>query len=130
MEDVFEAFIGALKLETNYEICQKFITNLIDSLIDFADLINNDDNYKQLLMQYYHKNGYRTTPTYVLINTFDEKPRKKFEMIAKDPNGKIIGKGISPSKTHAAQLAAKEALIKLGHIKNFSESDDEFYEIN
>jgi len=132
MEDVFEAFIGALKLETNYEICQKFITNLIDSMIDFADLINNDDNYKQLLMQYYHKNGYRTTPTYVLINTFDEKPRKKFEMIAKNPDGKIIGKGISTSKTHAAQLAAKEALIKLGAIKNNSsdESDDEYFFIS
>jgi dsRNA-specific ribonuclease len=130
MEDVFEAFIGALKLETNYETCQKFIINLIDILIDFADLINNDDNYKQLLMQYYHKNGYRTTPTYILINTFDEKPRKKFEMIAKNPDGKIIGRGISTSKTHAAQLAAKEALIKFGAIKNNSDdSDDEYYEI-
>lgn len=132
MEDIFEAFIGALKLETDYETCQKFIINLIDTLIDFADLINNDDNYKQLLMQYYHKNGYRTTPTYVLINTYDEKSRKKFEMIAKDPNGKIIGKGISTSKTHAAQLAAKEALIKFGAIKNNSsyESDDEYYELS
>jgi len=132
MEDVFEAFIGALKLETNYETCQKFIINLIDTMIDFADMINNDDNYKQLLMQYYHKNGYRTTPTYVLINTIDEKPRKKFEMIAKNPDGKVIGKGISTSKTHAAQLAAKEALIKLGAIKNNNsdeDSDDEYYEL-
>ena len=101
-------------------------------MIDFADMINNDDNYKQLLMQYYHKNGYRTTPTYVLINTIDEKPRKKFEMIAKNPDGKVIGKGISTSKTHAAQLAAKEALIKLGAIKNNTsdeDSDDEYYEL-
>ena len=32
MEDIFEAFIGALKLETNFETCQKFIINLIDCL--------------------------------------------------------------------------------------------------
>lgn len=132
MEDIFEAFVGALKLETNYETCQKFIINLIDSEIDFADMINNDDNYKQLLMQYYHKNGYRTTPTYILVNTIEDKPRKQFEMIAKDPDGKIIGKGISVSKTQAAQLAAKEALIKLGAIKHNNsedESDDEYYQI-
>lgn len=133
MEDIFEAFIGALKLETNFETCKQFIINLIDSEIDFADMINNDDNYKQLLMQYYHKTGYRTTPSYILVNTIDEKPRKKFEMIAKDPDGKIIGKGISTSKVNAAQLAAKEALIKLGAIKNNNseeDSEDEYYQID
>ena len=133
MEDVFEAFIGALKLETNFETCQKFIINLIDTKVDFADLINTEDNYKELLMQYYHKNGYKTTPTYALINTFDEKlgkgDKKKFEMIAKNPDGKIIGKGIAVSKIQAAQLAAKEALIKLGQINlNSTESDDEYYD--
>lgn len=129
MEDVFEAFIGALKLETDFETCQKFIINIIDAEVDFADLINTDDNYKELLMQYYHKNGYKTTPTYVLINTFDEKPKKRFEMIAKSPDGKIIGKGIAVSKTQAAQLAAKEALIKFAQINvNVSDSDDEFYD--
>jgi dsRNA-specific ribonuclease len=128
MEDIFEAFIGALKLETNYETCQKFIINLIDSEIDFAELINNEDNYKELLMQYYHKNGYKTTPTYYLINTIDEKPRKLFEMIAKNPDGKEIGKGIATSKTQAAQNAARQALEKLGQINNDSdESDDEYY---
>jgi dsRNA-specific ribonuclease len=128
MEDIFEAFIGALKLETNFETCQKFIINLIDSKVDFADLINTDDNYKELLMQFYHKNGHKFTPTYVLVNTIDEKP-KKFEMIAKSPDGQIMGKGIAGSKIMAAQLAAKEALIKLGQINpNAEESDDEFYE--
>ncbi len=134
MEDIFEAFMGALKLETNYETCQKFIINFIDSEIDFADLINNEDNYKELLMQYYHKNGYKTTPTYHLINTIDEKPRKLFEMIAKNPDGKEIGRGMSTSKVQAAQNAAKQALIKLNCITNksndISDSDDEYYEIN
>lgn len=132
MEDIFEAFIGALKLETNYETCQKFIINLIDSEIDFAELINNEDNYKELLMQYYHKNGYKTTPTYYLINTIDEKPRKLFEMLAKNPDGKEIGRGISTSKVQAAQNAAKQALEKLGQIKDNTnnlndDSDDEYY---
>ena len=133
MEDIFEAFIGALKLETNFETCQTFIINFIDSEIDFADLINNEDNYKELLMQYYHKNGYKTTPTYSMINTIDEKPRKLFEMIAKSPEGKQIGHGISTSKVQAAQNAAKMALEKLGYVKNNSseeESENEYYVID
>jgi ribonuclease III len=131
MEDIFEAFIGALKLETDYETCQKFIINLIDSEIDFAELINTEDNYKELLMQYFHKNGYRTTPTYHLINTIDEKPRKLFEMIVKNPEGKEIGRGTSTSKVSAAQIAAQMALNKLGQIKEIiEESDDEYYDYN
>lgn len=128
MEDIFEAFVGALKLETDYETCQKFVVNLIDSEIDFAELINNEDNYKELLMQYYHKKGFKTTPTYHLINKIDEKPRKLFEMLVKNPDGKEIGRGIGTSKVNAAQIAAKTALTKMGEIKeNSNESDVEEY---
>jgi dsRNA-specific ribonuclease len=132
MEDIFEAFIGALKLETNYETCQKFVIKLIESEIDFAELNNTDDNYKELLMQYYHKKGYKTTPIYQLINTIDEKPRKLFEIVVKNPDLIEIGRGIGTSKVSAAQLAAKLALENLGEIKKYSEesSDDEYYEYN
>ena len=127
MEDIFEAFIGALKLETNFETCQKFIINLIDSEIDFAELINNDDNYKEILMQYYHKNGYKTTPTYKLLQTIEDKP-KKFIMGAYSPDNKELGRGTSTSKIQAAQYAAKEGLIKLGQInQTIEDSDDEYY---
>jgi len=129
MEDIFEAFVGALKLETNYETCQNFVINLIDSEIDFAELINNEDNYKELLMQYYHKKGFKTTPTYHLTNINDDKPRKLFEMMVKNPDGKEIGRGIGTSKVQAAQISAKIALQKLGEIKqNLEESsEDEYY---
>lgn len=131
MEDIFEAFIGALKLETDYETCQNFIINLIDSEIDFAELINNEDNYKELLMQYYHKKGFKKTPTYYLINTYDQKPRKLFEMMVKNPDEIEIGRGIGSSKVQAAQKAAKIALEKLGQIKENLEdnSEDEYYNI-
>lgn len=129
MEDIFEAFIGALKLETNFETCQKFIINLIDLEIDFAELINNDDNYKEILMQYYHKNGYKTTPTYKLLQTIEDKP-KKFIMAAYSPDNKELGRGTSTSKIQAAQYAAKEGLIKLGQIninQTIEDLDDEYY---
>ena len=54
-------------------------------------------------------------------------------MIAKSPEGKQIGNGISTSKVQAAQNAAKMALEKLGCIKNNNseeESEDEYYVVN
>ena len=129
MEDVFEAFMGALSLEVDFETCKTFMVNLIDSHIDFADLIKTEDNYKEMLMQHYHRNGFKTTPTYKLLELIDEK-KKRFVMGAFDPSNKLMGKGTATSKPAAAQIAAKEALIKLGVYKNTSnvDSDDEVYE--
>jgi len=130
MEDIFEAFMGALSLETSFENCKLFLINLIDTTIDFADMINTEDNYKEMLMQFYHKKGFKTTPTYNLLEIIEEKPKKKFVMGAYDPDKKLIGTGTAVSKVNAAQLAAKFALIKFNLIKNNDESsDDEIYEI-
>lgn len=132
MEDIFEAFMGALSLETTFENCKLFLINLIDLHLDFAQLINTEDNYKEMLMQHYHKLGYKTTPSYNLIETLDEKPKKKFTMGAYDPDKKLIGKGTAFSKTTAAQIAAKNALIKFNIVKNndTTSDDDEIYEIS
>jgi dsRNA-specific ribonuclease len=132
MEDIFEAFMGALSLETSFENCKLFLINLIDTTIDFADMINTEDNYKEMLMQYYHKLGFKTTPSYNLLETIDEKPKKKFTMGAYDPDKKLIGTGTALSKVAAAQIAAKNALIKFNVVNNNCEesSDDEIYEID
>jgi ribonuclease-3 len=123
MEDVFEAFMGALSLEVDFEQCKKFMVNLIDSHIDFANLIKTEDNYKEMLMQHYHRNGCKTTPTYKLLELIDEK-KKRFTMGAYDPSNRLMGKGTATSKPAAAQIAAKEALIKLGVYKNTANADD------
>ena len=146
MEDIFEAFMGALSLETSFENCRIFLVNLIDNQIDFADLINKEDNYKEMLMQYYHRCGYKTTPTYKQLESFDEKIvnimgaqriKKKFRMGAYDPENKLIGEGTASSKSVAEQLAAKQALLILGVLRtndsnkagdtNDMLNDDEIY---
>jgi dsRNA-specific ribonuclease len=113
LEDVFEAFIGALSLETTFEEIKKFIEKLIDSNIDFASLINSDDNYKESLMQFYHDNGFKTTPTYELLEEFEENQKRKFKMGAYSPDKKLVGIGIGSSKAIGAKYAAKNALEKL-----------------
>lgn len=130
LEDVFEAFIGALSLETSFENCKKFLEKLIDSNIDFANLINSDDNYKESLMQFYHDLGFKTTPHYELIEEFDENQKRKFKMAAYSPDNKLIGVGIGSSKSIGAKYAAKNALEKLKkntHTINFDDEVDEVY---
>jgi ribonuclease-3 len=128
LEDVFEAFIGALSLETTFENCKKFLEELINKHIDFADLIQSDDNYKESLMQFYHDKGFKTTPRYELLEEFDENQKRKFKMGAYSPDGKLIGVGIGSSKAIGAKYAAKNALDKLKkntqNIKVEEEVDD------
>lgn len=129
LEDVFEAFIGALSLETTFENCKKFLEKLIDSNIDFASLINSDDNYKESLMQFYHDLGFKTTPRYELLEEFDENQKRKFKMAAYSPDGKLIGVGHGSSKSIGAKYAAKNALNKLKKTETNLKVEEEVDEI-
>ena len=114
LEDIFEAFIGALYLDTrNHDIIKTYIIHIIEKYIDFSDMILNDSNYKEQLLKYFQHN-YRCTPTY---NT-SKKDENNFECIitySLPDNNDIVTlcKFISKTKKKAEQLAAKEALIKL-----------------
>jgi dsRNA-specific ribonuclease len=127
MEDIFEAFIGALSLEAPHEVCEKFLINIIDKELDLAELINTEDNYKEMLMQYFHKIGLKNevgekyTPKYVHVKTIDDSTRKKFQMGVLDNNGKVVGLGIGISKKAGEQQAAYSALVKYKALKMFTE---------
>ena len=56
LEDVFEAFLGAIFLDNNYEYAKKIIITIIEELIDFTDLIINDTNYKDQILRYCQHN--------------------------------------------------------------------------
>ena len=83
------------------------------------------------LISYYHSQGFKTTPRYVLLETIDEKPKKKYVIGAYDPNNNLIGTGTSNAKIPAAQIAAHNALIKLNALnvnkKKIEEESDEIY---
>jgi dsRNA-specific ribonuclease len=125
MEDIFEAFVGALSLEADYGICKEFVINVIDKELDLSSLIKTEDNYKEMLMQYYHKIGAKSTPIYGTIAILDAEPRRQYKMYVKDPVGGIVGEGIGISKKIGMQAAAKQALIKFGAIKEINEDEDE-----
>ena len=111
LEDVFEAFIGALYLDSkDYLVVEKFIINCIESHIDIVDLILNDNNYKDQLLRYFQHN-FSICPSYV---TQKDEINGNFESIIYriiDNNSVKISSGIGQTKKKAEQEASKNTLI-------------------
>jgi dsRNA-specific ribonuclease len=55
-EDVFEAFIGAIRKDMGYEIAQEWIINIFENYVDFTELVKQNQNYKDLLIKYCQQN--------------------------------------------------------------------------
>ena len=125
LEDIFEAFIGAIFLNFNgdkidfngygFGICQTFLHNIIEQVVDFEDLIMNDDNYKDILLRYFQHN-FKITPKYVQLESNGPSHSRQFIMGVLDKDGGIIGKGIEKSKKKAEQEASRKALIYFGEL--------------
>jgi len=106
LEDVFEAFLGAIYIDTDdYLTVKRFIINLIEKCVDFPDLIMNDTNYKEQIMKYLQHN-YNSNPTYEHFPGEDD--IFKCNILH---NSKIIAIGEGKTKKKAEQNAAHRALI-------------------
>jgi len=157
---LFESFIGALFLDFNkvivkddenwfqnmfvtgpgFQMAQKFIENVFDKHIDWVALIQNDDNYKNILQVKIQKE-FKVTPHYLEIehdlefgykmgvylclgqqihtlshkNSVDFAFFKNFKTIQDFliENGKVfifMGEGLHKIKRKAEQIACNEAL--------------------
>lgn len=113
LEDVFEAFIGAFYLNFGMKYTRIFIVRLVEKHKNLSELISNDDNFKDLLLRYFHQMKWGH-PIYQETKTNNG----KYISTVQNPFGKQIGKGIASSKKKAEQLASKEALILLEVIIN------------
>jgi dsRNA-specific ribonuclease len=120
--------IGAISLEFGDEdemegikMCRSFILKLYEENIDFAELIKKEDNYKDQLMQYYHK-IYKDTPYLPVYEVKDiemvENDKgmmvRKYHITVKNLAGDIVGEGCSMVKKMAEVNAAKAALCYFG----------------
>lgn len=118
LEDVFEAFIGAFYLNFGMTFTQEFAIQLIEKHIDLASTIHYDDNYKDLLLRYFHQMKWGH-PVYLdksTATTSNSTIPDKFTSIVRDPFGKLLGRGTSTTKKEAEQLASMDSLINLGVI--------------
>jgi ribonuclease-3 len=119
LSDIFEAFIGAMFIETSANVTLSFLTNIINDNVNYNEIIESKQNYKDKLMRYYHKiftvNFKKNTPIY----HFDGKNK----CYISDPTSKKVCYGIGASQYLAEVSAAKNAL------KKYDILDDNKYEL-
>lgn len=112
LEDVFEAFLGAIYLDTNnLEIVKRFVIFVIEKYIDFSDLIEIDTNYKDQILKYIQRN-YLVNPYYK--TTKDEDKNIFISNVYRNNNKNneiLIASGSGNTKKKAEQDASKNALI-------------------
>lgn len=121
LEDSFEAFMAALYLEGRFEICKKFMVALIEQEIDFAHILQTETNFKDILLQFFHKKKWQD-PIYDGLDISGPDHKKLFTMYVKckkrhNDDGEIVGTGTGTSKKKGEQEAARMALIEFGIIK-------------
>ena len=122
LEDMFEAFIGAMFLDFNekdnynlldkyysgigYQICEKFMINVYETHLDFSELVMKNTNYKEQLNRYFQE-------TYGCQIIFSEPTidgglsDKIYYVNILDKNGNTIGKGLGKSKKKLNRMPVK-----------------------
>ena len=138
-EDVFEAFIGALFLSNGFEVCMHFITNLLETTIDYSDKLYCDTNYKHNLMLYFHQNVWGN-PNHRLLREEGKGNQKKYIMGVEKPNLEIpsdinnlldksryIGFGVASKKIEGEQKASKMALIHYNLLNKDQYTENDIY---
>ena len=97
-EDCFEAFIGAIIQdfgdEEGYRYVKRFLVNIIEYLVDFADIILCNENFKDTLQRYFQSLKWRN-PIY--IDLTEEGPSHM----------RTFAKGVFLEKANLATLSEK-----------------------
>lgn len=104
--DSFEAVIGAIYIDSNFENTKKFINRFL-SLEQTVELTDYKTSLQELVQA-----QFQTLPEYKVIKEYGPDHDKKFE-IAVFVEGKQFGFGRGSSKKEAEQNSAKQAYRKL-----------------
>lgn len=136
MEDIFEAFIGAIYIDfqregdevslpeglqlpdgpltgAGYHVAEQWIIHILENNLDFAELIQSKTNYKDMLVRFM-QHTYQDAPQFCELSVKTRNNQKIFEYCVKNRNGVILGKATGASKKDAENIAAKNALISYG----------------
>ena len=113
LEDVFEGFMGALFLDQGFDICERYLTKLLETEIDYADILYIDTNFKDRLQRFFHQNGWQH-PVFEDISTDYVNNKKMFTVCVKDNDNKEITRTQETTKKKAEQKSSMLALLKHG----------------
>ncbi|MDD6055583.1 MAG: ribonuclease III [Helicobacter sp.] len=115
LSNAFEAIIGAIYLESGFEITQKIMNNLLNKIYPSISLNSLFYDYKTTLQEVTQA-IFNQTPHYEVLDSSGPDHNKEFLMCVK-VNDKEYGRGVGKSKKEAQQICAKIALEKLKALK-------------
>ena len=110
--DAFEALIGVIYLDGGIEAGRNFVERFV--LNDFEDLIQRDDyvNFKSKLLE--HTQGTGCGHPKYMVHAEEGPDHRKVFSVEVSVNTEKVGRGRGRSKKEAQQMAAKDALQRLG----------------
>lgn len=117
MEDIFEAFIGAIYMDmqtlendyAGYITAKQWIIYIIENYIDFTELILSRTNYKDILVSYM-QHHLQDQPRFLEINIVTRDSNKIFTYCIKDKNNTVIATAKGNTKKEAENNVSLEAL--------------------
>lgn len=113
LEDLFEAIIGAIYLDSNLENTKNFVMRVYKDILNKLDINNFDKDYKTILQEIVQKK-YKITPTYKSYE-YNENDNIMFKVEVYVKTKKYAS-GIGKSKKEAEINAAKKALEEIENI--------------
>ncbi len=114
--DAFEALLGAIYLDSNFDIAKRFALKYLKYKIEHIEENENLIDYKTILQEYSQRE-HKKIPTYFILEENGPDHNKNFK-IGVILNVAIEGEGEGKSKKTAEQIAAKNACKKLGVLIN------------
>ncbi len=116
--DAFEAFLGAIYLDSKYSKVEGFVIELMADEIDLVVNERQGMDYKTLLQEFVQKK-YKDCPKYRLISESGPEHDKTFNMEV-IINDNVVAYGSGKTKKEAEKEAAQFAYNKLNSVKRLS----------
>lgn len=113
-EDTLEALIGALYIDKGLMACKVFLKNNILKHVP-ADILHNDDNFKDILIKLCIKFG-KDKPLYTITENTASSLRFHAQVCTLAHPNNILGQGAGACKKDAEKMAAKQAVDMLTKI--------------
>ena len=112
LADAFESLIGAIYLDMGIESAYNFVVRHIIEHASFSSIVTAEHNYKSSLIEY-TQSLHLPPPLYAVLAEAGEEHAKTFTVTV-TCNEELLGTGTARRKKDAEQLAAKEAMEKIG----------------
>lgn len=118
--NALEALIGAIYLDQGYQVCYRFIEEvMIKKYINLDTIANKEVNFKSSLIEWSQKN--KLEISFKLIESFTDNEGNPVFQTSVTLSDTQIGVGIGYSKKESQQCAAKMAIRKLRTDRSFQQ---------